>query len=97
MEFQTPHQTGYTIYSKSGCLSCTKVKVLLEDEQTNQIDCDKYLTDDNIKKEFLEFIKKLANKSFDKFPMVFKDGVFIGGFIETKDFYDKARPLNDDF
>ena len=88
MEFEKPSASGYTIYSKSGCSFCTKVKVLLEEEPYTIIDCDQYLVDDNIKQQFLLFIKNIAGKECRTFPMIFKDGIFIGGFTETKVYYD---------
>ena len=33
MQFETPTQIGFTIYSKSNCSFCTKVKQLLTDNQ----------------------------------------------------------------
>jgi len=91
MEFEKPSVTGYTIYSKSRCPFCTKVKVLLEEEPYTIIDCDPYLTDENTKQEFLQFIENLINKQYRTFPMIFKDGQFIGGFTETKVYYDKEQ------
>jgi len=89
MIFFTPLETGFTIYSKSGCANCTKVKKLLLDKQSFFVDisCDEYLLED--KEEFLSFIKERANKEYKTFPMVFKDGKFIGGFAETQLHFDK--------
>jgi glutaredoxin len=98
MIFFTPLETGFTIYSKSGCSNCTKVKKLLLDKQSFFVDiskqsffvdisCDEYLLED--KEEFLSFIKEKANKECRIFPMVFKDRKFIGGFAETQLHFDK--------
>jgi glutaredoxin len=89
MDFFTPLETGFTIYSKSGCSNCTKVKKLLLDKQSFFVDisCDEYLLED--KEEFLSFIKEKANKECRIFPMVFKDRKFIGGFAETQLHFDK--------
>jgi len=89
MEYFAPLETGFTIYSKSGCLNCTKVKKLLCDKEIFflEVDCDEFLIED--KKGFLLFIKERANKEYKTFPMVFKDGNFIGGFDETQTFVDK--------
>jgi glutaredoxin len=91
MEFEKPSATGYTIYSKSRCPFCTKAKVLLEEEPYTIIDCDEYLVDENTKQQFLLFIENLINKEYRTFPMIFKDGQFIGGFTETKVYYDKEQ------
>jgi glutaredoxin len=98
MDFFEPLKTGFTIYSKSGCSNCTKVKKLLLDKQSFSLDisCDEYLIED--KEGFLLFIKERANKEYRIFPMVFKDGKFIGGFTETKLHFDKLECFcNDDF
>lgn len=97
MEFEKPSITGYTIYSKSRCPFCTKAKVLLEEEEHIIIDCDQYLIDDTTKQQFLQFIENLINKEYRTFPMIFKDGQFIGGFNETKVYYDKEQAFNSDF
>jgi glutaredoxin len=97
MEIFTPLDTGFTIYSKSGCSNCTKVKKLLLDKQSFFLDvsCDEYLLED--KEGFLSFIKERANKEYRTFPMVFKDGKFIGGFTETHLHFDKLECFcNDD-
>jgi glutaredoxin-related protein len=97
MEFEKPSVTGYTIYSKSRCPFCTKAKVLLEEEPYTIIDCDSYLVDDTIKQEFLQFIENIIQKQYRTFPMIFKDGEFIGGFTETKIYYEKEQAFNDCF
>jgi glutaredoxin len=97
MDFEKPSAAGYTIYSKSRCPFCTKVKVLLEEEPYTIIDCDQYLIDDDTKQQFLLFIENIAGKEYRTFPMIFKDGNFIGGFTETKVYYDKEHAFNSEF
>jgi glutaredoxin len=97
MDIFDPLETGFTIYSKSGCYNCTKVKQLLRDKQIFflEVDCDEFLIED--KEKFLLFIKERANKEYKIFPMVFYDGKFIGGFVETQSFIDKLLCfVNDD-
>ena len=58
--FEKPSEiTQYTIYSKSGCPNCKKVKELLETQKMTftVIDCDEYLIES--KTEFLNFIQEL--------------------------------------
>jgi len=88
MEFEEPSKTVFTIYSKSGCTFCTKVKKLLLEKgyAFDLIDCDEYLIED--KQGFLGFIKEHAKKEYKTFPMVFRCGVFVGGFTETKKLID---------
>jgi len=98
MNIFNPLEAGFTIYSKSGCYNCTKVKKLLRDKEIFflEVDCDEFLIED--KEGFLLFIKDRANKEYRSFPMVFKDGNFIGGFAETQSFIDKLLCfVNDDF
>ena len=90
MEFDKPNETGFTVYSKSGCPNCLKVKTLLKEKNLvfNVIDCDEYLIED--KENFLLFIEDLIKKSCRVFPIIFNDTNFIGGFDETKEFIDKT-------
>jgi len=89
MEFEKPIESGFTIYSKSGCSNCTKVKALLNDKNLllKVIDCDEYILED--KESFLSFITSLSNKEVKTFPIIFYDGKFIGGYNETKEFVEE--------
>ena len=97
MEFTNPSKNGYTIYTKSRCPFCTKAKALLENENHTIIDCDEFLSDENTKQQFLQFIEDLIGKPYRTFPMILKDGVFIGGFTETKVYYEKDTAFNGEF
>jgi hypothetical protein len=89
MDIFEPLKTGFTIYSKSGCSNCTKVKKLLLEKKICflDVDCDEFLIED--KEGFLLFIRERANKEYRIFPMVFKDAKFVGGFAETQEWIDK--------
>ena len=95
MSFFEPLKTGFTIYSKSGCSFCTKVKKLLIEKNSNfvVIDCDEYIIED--KENFLLFIKERANKEYKTFPMVFNNGVFVGGFNETQEYFNKLLQFDE--
>ena len=95
MDYFSPLETGFTIYSKSGCSYCTKVKKLLLDKQIFFVDisCDEYLIED--KEFFLSFIKNLAQKESKVFPMIFNNRVFIGSFNETQEFLDKQLSFDE--
>jgi glutaredoxin len=84
VSFVEPSSVGYTIYSKTGCTYCTKVKLLLTGFELPYtiVNCDEYLLEN--KEKFLDFIKTKAEKEYKTFPMVFLEGKFIGGFMETK-------------
>ena len=96
MPFEAPSQIGFTIYSKSNCSFCTKVKQLLTDNQIFflEIQSDEYLLED--KEGFLSFIKELIKKEYRTFPMVFNNGQFIGGFTDTESFVNKQLCFNND-
>lgn len=71
-------RSGYTIYSKSQCNYCDKLKEKMPDAYI--INCDEYLEEVD---EFLDFIGTLTDKNPTTFPMVFHDGQFIGGYKEA--------------
>ena len=89
MEIEIPSNDKFTIYSKSGCINCRKVKDFLKtNKQTFQvIDCDDYLLEN--KEVFLSFIKNCAKKDCKTFPMIFYNSEFIGGFDECKLYVEK--------
>jgi glutaredoxin len=91
MEFVDPLDSGFTIYSKSGCINCSKVKKLLQENRVSCkiIDCDDYILED--KPRFLLFINKLAGVNVKTFPIVFNNGTFLGSYTETKDYIDKIN------
>jgi glutaredoxin len=89
MEFVEPQLNGFTIYSKSGCHNCTKIKNLLKEKQLFfiEIDCDDYLIED--KGLFLSFIENKVGRPYSTFPIVFFDGKFVGGYNESVDYIGK--------
>ena len=90
MEFPAPEPTGFTVYTKTDCSYCVKVKILLEEfEQTfTVINCDEYLMD---KPAFLTFVQGIAGKEHKTFPIVFFDGKYIGGYDTTMHFLRLSR------
>ena len=100
MSFQTlakPNITGFTIYSKKKCKYCDMVTDLLEANRIHYIvtKCDQYLEEDVVD-DFLDAMERLTGKSVSKFPIVFKNGVFIGGYKETKEAVEKSKIISDD-
>lgn len=83
MKFPYPEKNQITVYSKSGCINCSKVKTLLKDKNLafNVIDCDEFILEN--KEEFLLFIQTLTGKEYRMFPIVFDNKEFIGGYNET--------------
>jgi glutaredoxin len=97
MDIPKPLYEQFTVYSKSGCINCTRVKQLLQEKQVkyNIIDCDEYILED--KSGFLDCIRDLAEKEYKMFPMVFFNKSFIGGFKETEEYFQKTLDFSDEF
>ena len=91
MNIPNPANDSYTIYSKSGCLYCTKAKVLLQNEHVPPlyVNCDEFLLES--KEEFLNLMTSLIGYEYRTFPMIFKNGIFVGGYTETKKAYDQSK------
>jgi glutaredoxin len=95
MNIEKPVETGFTIYSKSGCPNCTRIKKTITEKKLTfiEVNCDEYLIED--KEFFLCFIKNLAQKESKIFPMIFNNGIFIGSFNETQEFIDKQLSFDE--
>jgi len=91
--FIAPKENIYTIYSKSGCPNCSKVKKLLEKQEKVIVDCDEYILEN--KAGFLDFIRKLCEREWNTFPMVFHNNKFIGGYTETQKFNEELEAFED--
>ena len=89
MDIPEPLKSEITVYSKSGCINCVKVKNLLKDKKMKYtiIPCDELILED--KEGFLQFIHQIIGKEYNTFPMVFDNTKFIGGFKETSEYLDK--------
>jgi glutaredoxin len=97
MEFTKPEIIGFTIYSKSGCHNCSKIKSALKDKKCifNEVDCDEYLIEE--RDNFLSFIESNIGKPCKTFPIVFYDGTYIGGHSEAIQQIDKLLSFEDIF
>jgi glutaredoxin len=97
MNFEKPFENKFTIYSKSGCINCRKVKDLLKtgNFEYEIIDCDDYILED--KENFLSFIQSYAINEWKSFPMVFYDEKFIGGLNETQNYLETLKNHTLDF
>jgi glutaredoxin len=89
MDFEKPSINNFTIYSKSGCINCRKLKDYFKKNNIEYevIECDDYLLED--KENFLLFIKNYSKVEWKIFPMVFFDTNFIGSFNETIQFLEE--------
>jgi glutaredoxin len=100
MSFPLPEKIGFTVYSKSDCIFCTRAKNILQNQRDPMtlINCDVFL--ETNRDGFLAFIHNLSGKSHRTFPVVFYDGAYIGGFTELKmhlDTVDKDRAFDSVF
>lgn len=97
MTFEPPLNVGFTVYSKSGCGDCIKVKNLLKEKNIffHIVVCDEYLIEN--KSEFLEFIEDHANMAIKTFPIVFYNSNLVGGYLDTKTFIQKLQLKFDDY
>lgn len=97
MEIPTPLEDEITIYSKSACINCFKIKTFLKDKNIKftVIDCDEFILED--KPGFLQFIHLLVGSEYKTFPMVFFNKTFIGGHKETEEYLTKLRQKELDF
>ena len=82
MNLNYPFLDGFTVYTKSQCDYCDKTKVLLSefDEDKNYIDCDDVLQYRYSKLKFLEHIQELSGQNCRRFPIIFYNSKFIGGY-----------------
>ena len=94
MEYISPFKSGFTIYSKSGCMLCSKVKTLLDDHALvcTVVDCDEYILED--KQSFLLFIKNITGCEIKGFPIVFDNGAYIGNYSDAKEHIDKLTSFD---
>jgi glutaredoxin len=92
--FEEPDPYGYTVYTKSLCIFCDRVKALFEKEQLPFVSvlCDFYL--EHNKEAFLGFIKERTGIEYKTFPMVFYKGQFIGGFTDTETHFNKQNAFD---
>lgn len=92
-----PSKIGYTVYSKRKCKFCDMVKDRLTKEhiQFTTVDCDDYLEEDSVDL-FLDTMESVIGKCYSKFPMVFHNGIFIGGYKETCVAIEKNNCITND-
>ncbi len=91
MNILDPNPNIFTIYSKSGCPNCEKVKKILDNSKLIYVvvGCDGYLAEN--KEAFLDHMEKLAGYCVTTFPIVFHRGHFVGGYMETNTYLDELE------
>ena len=86
MEFVQPEQEGYTVFTKRECGDCEKVKALFQSKQIKYVakECDDYLVGAT-RASFIQHLQHLMHAVTPvRFPLVFANGAFIGGFVATR-------------
>jgi|TARA_B110000977_G_scaffold80305_1_gene107533 glutaredoxin len=91
MSLPRPSTSGYTIYTKEKCNYCTKAKVLLP-EDSLIVPCDAFVNVD--RDDFLAQIDHFSAQTPRTFPMIFVDGVFIGGHDDAVKHLDEIAAFS---
>ena len=95
MDFILPSLNTFTIYTKSDCSYCTKVKELLKDESVVVVNCDEYL--ESNRDMFLQTMDSITGHIHRTFPFVFHHTKFIGGYDDTVIYRYSEIKFNEDF
>lgn len=74
----------FIVYTKTDCLNCAKVKLLLRDKSKIIVNCDDLLSSD--RQSFVSEMEKKMKCKFKSFPMIFIDDVYLGGYEELMDY-----------
>jgi glutaredoxin len=86
VKYKTPSKTDYTIYTMSKCKYCVMakehIKAMPVASKCININCDKFLKTCRDRDNFFKFIKQYTIIPYFYFPMIFKNGKFIGGLKE---------------
>ena len=90
--YKKPTNTDYTIYSISNCKYCVMAKEHLGRASAAKspsstasiaiINCDKFIGSCRERDNFYNFMRQYTVIPYNHFPMIFKDGKFIGGLKE---------------
>ena len=91
--FPKPSDGVYTIYTKTDCAYCVKVKGVLEKENVVLVNCDTLIEND--RDGFLNSMDTLTGKKHRTFPFVFHNLDFIGGCDDTILYYNKNNLVFD--
>lgn len=85
-QFKKPASKDYTIYSISNCKYCVMAKEHLGSvsgvSASSVINCDKFIGSCRERDNFYNFMRQYTVIPYIHFPMIFKDGKFIGGLKE---------------
>lgn len=89
MTFPVPDALGYTVFSKQDCVFCDKMKLVLVARNIpfTVIACDDLLQGES-REPFIAYLKNLSSRSQARFPMVFHNACYIGGFAEARKYIE---------
>lgn len=85
VKYKKPSNTDYTIYTMSKCKYCVMAKEHIKDKSVSKcvnVNCDKFLKTCRERDNFFQFMKQHTIIPYFYFPMIFKNGKFIGGLKE---------------
>ena len=94
-KYKKPTTVDYTIYYISNCKYCDMakehIKKLKSLPKCTNIGCDKFVVTCRERDNFYKFIKKYTVIPYNHFPIIFKNGKFIGGLKEllNKELYKR--------
>jgi glutaredoxin len=85
--YKKPTNANYTIYSISDCKYCVMAKAHIKKNSAKctNVNCDKFLGSCRERDNFYKFMKQYTVIPYIHFPMIFKNGKFIGGLKELLD------------
>jgi glutaredoxin len=89
MDLPEISQKGMTVLTKSNCMNCEKLKAYLFDKniEFSPIYCDKYYEIEANKKQLREHLITLTGKTINSYPLVFLNGVYLGGYYNVLDYF----------
>jgi glutaredoxin len=90
MIFPEIPKQGITALTKSNCKNCEKLKGYLFDNniEHKSINCDEYYKDEELTKQLRHYLITLTGNKNNSYPMVFLNGVYLGGYYNTLDYFD---------
>ena len=89
MSFPVPAASGYVLFSKQGCVLCDKMKAVFgaRNMEVVVVACDEWLQGEP-RPAFLAHLTALTKQTQLRFPFVFHNGAFIGGFTEARKYVE---------
>ena len=80
-KFPSPVVRGWTVFGKSGCGECRGVVKCIPTAELHYLNCDSYLH--CARESFLVHLSGLCGIDVTRFPLVFRDGKYVGGDVAS--------------